>query len=61
MFEHYGQMTDDFGLHLKQLRSDYIWNIYKQLSFDILNKAYELRYSDIEQNFKYQIMEKLKT
>ena len=29
VFEHYGHMNDDFADHLKRLRSDYIWNIYK--------------------------------
>lgn len=52
LFDYYGQLTDDFREHLKRLRSHYIWNIYKQLSGDILDKASELRYSDIEQNFK---------
>ena len=45
---------------MRRLRSDFIWNIYSQLSYEILNKAWELPYSDIEQDFKHRIMEKLK-
>tara|TARA_B110000285_G_C15082460_1_gene594283 strand:- start:1477 stop:1635 length:159 start_codon:yes stop_codon:yes gene_type:complete len=52
MFEYYGQSSEAFGEHLKTLESWYIWNIYKQLSSDILEKSAEMKYSDIESNFK---------
>lgn len=60
LFEYYGQNDAGFTQHLKGLKAWYIWNIYRQLSCDILDKAAELRYQDIEQNFKQQIVEKLK-
>lgn len=52
MFEYYGQSSEAFGEHLKGLESWYIWNIFKQLSTDILEKSAEMKYSDIESNFK---------
>jgi hypothetical protein len=52
--------NDSFDQHLKGLKSWYVWNIYKQLSSEVLDKVAALKYSDIESNFKSQIMEKLK-
>lgn len=45
--------------HLTSLQSSYIWNIYKQLTNEMLEKAAELPYSELEKNFKKQIMEPL--
>ena len=52
MFEYYGQSSEPFGLHLQKVESWYIWNLYKQLSSDILEKSAEMKYSEIESNFK---------
>ena len=60
LFDYYKQSNKDFKNHLVHLQSWYIWNIYKQLSSDILDKAQDLKYSDIEQNFRHHIMERLK-
>lgn len=40
LFQYYKQLDDrgEFELHLQGLKSWYIWNIYKQLSFDVLDK-----------------------
>ena len=40
MFSYYKQLDEkgDFDQHLKSLKPWYIWNIYKQLSFDVLDK-----------------------
>jgi len=46
-------------LHLKSLQTSYIWNIYKQLTSEMLEKAAELPYQDFERSFKKQIMEPL--
>ena len=59
LFEYYKQNSNEFQEHLKGLKSWFIWNIYKQLSSEILDKASDLKYQEIEQNFKTQIMEKL--
>ena len=48
LFEYYKQTNEEFKKHLKGLKSWFIWNIYKQLSTEILEKASELKYSDIE-------------
>ena len=52
LFDYYRLVNEEFQGQLKQLKSWYIWNIYKQLSTDILEKSAEMKYSDIEQNFK---------
>ena len=52
MFEYYGKSSEAFDEHLKTLEIWYIWNIYKQLSSDILEKSAKMKYSDIESNFK---------
>ena len=62
IFTHYREMQDPvFADKLKRLENWYIWNLYKQLSHDILEKAADLRYEDIETNFKTSVIEKLKT
>ena len=48
MFEYYRQSNDQFKGILKGLKPWYIWNIYKQLSSEILEKAAELKYTEIE-------------
>ena len=45
--------------HLTSLQTSYIWNIYKQLSSEMLEKAAELPYSELERNFKKHIMDPL--
>ena len=52
MFEYYGQSSEQYGKRFKGLQSWYIWNLYKQLSSDILEKSAEMKYSEIESNFK---------
>ena len=52
MFEYYKQLNAEFALFLKGLGSMYIWNIYKQLSYEILEKCADLKYKDIEEDFK---------
>jgi hypothetical protein len=39
LFEYYGVMTDDLREQTFHLQSHYIWNIYRQLSSDMLDKA----------------------
>lgn len=60
LFEYYGVMAEDLREKCFHLQSHYIWNIYRQLSSDMLDKVQDLRYTDIEQNFKQQVIEKLK-
>jgi hypothetical protein len=45
--------------YLTTLQSPYIWNIYKQLTNEMLEKTSKLTYADLEKNFKRQIMEQL--
>lgn len=62
LFDYYGQLADDpsFTERLKGIQSWFIWNIYKQLSSDFLDRASNLKYSEIEAIFKVNVMEKLK-
>ena len=46
---------------LKSMPPHIVWNAYRQLSFQMMEKASEMKYSEIEQNFKYGIMDKLKS
>ena len=45
--------------HLQSLQTSYIWNIYKQLTNEMLEKAAEMPYREFEGKFKAQIMEPL--
>jgi hypothetical protein len=38
----------------------FIWNFFKQLTHDILDRSAELRYDDIDFNFRTQVVEKMK-
>jgi len=44
---------------LEQLQTSYIWNIYKQMVNDVPERSAEIPYSELEQNFKKDIMEPL--
>ena len=52
MFEYYKLNNYDFALQLKGMESMYVWNIYKQLSYDILEKCQDMKYTDILDEFK---------
>ena len=45
--------------HLQSLQTSYIWNIYKQLTNEMLDKAAEMPFKEFEGKFKAQIMEPL--
>lgn len=45
--------------HLQSLQTSYIWNIYKQLTNEMLEKAAEMPFKEFEGKFKSQIMEPL--
>jgi hypothetical protein len=44
---------------LRSLQSYYIWNIYKQLTNEMLEKVADMPYIEFERNFRRQIMEPL--
>lgn len=46
---------------LDKLESWYVWNIYKQLAYDLFEKAADLKYEDIEVNLRTQIIDKIKS
>ena len=60
-FEHYDVVKEDkeFVQRLEELPDHFIWNLYKQLSFDILDRAAELSFEDIQAQFP-AIIEQLK-
>jgi hypothetical protein len=35
--------------HLSSLQPSYMWNIFKQLFYEVLEKAGEISYKDLEQ------------
>ena len=48
IFEHYNAIKDrDFVKSLEELPDHLIWNLYKQLSFEILDRAAELSFEEI--------------
>ena len=57
---HQGTGNDDFRKRLKQLQSWIVWNIYKQLTTEVLDKLSDLKFSEIESEFNKQIIEKLR-
>lgn len=44
---------------MTSLQTSYIWNIYKQLTNEMLERAAELPFSEFEGKFMSQIMEPL--
>lgn len=45
---------------VKKLEGWYIWNVFKQLTQDIFDRAGELEYADIEANMSVQVIEKIR-
>lgn len=60
LFAYYRETDEKFVKILQDLPPQLIWNIYKQLSYSFLEKARETKYSEIQQNFKQAMMDKLK-
>ena len=67
LFRAYGMLRDpvpeskyDFGEHLKLLQSSYIWNIYKHLTQDFLEKTVRIPYNQVQANMRDKVLEPLK-
>ena len=76
IFDYYRLMDEDLNLKLRSLAPIYIWNLYKQLALDILDKITvskkqfatgvitgtgdRLNYVDIEAQMKHEVMERVK-
>lgn len=51
--------TVDLEKHLQNLQTSFIWNIYKQVSNEMLKGAAELPYYEVEKNLKELVLEPL--
>ena len=52
--------NDNFANKIQRTEGWYIWNVYKQLTQDIFDRAADLYYGDIEINFSNQVIDKIR-
>lgn len=51
---------EEFYNHLKRISSSNLWNIYKQLTQEFMQKTAQMPFKQIEMNFKSKVLEPLK-
>ena len=54
------EYDEEFYNHLKRIQSSYIWNIYKQLTQEFMQKTAQMPFKQVELNFKSKVLEPLK-
>jgi len=48
--------TDTFETYLRQLQSSYIWNVYKILTQEYIQKATNMPFKDRQESFKAKVL-----
>ena len=60
VFEHYNLNDKQFNLYLQKLQSSYIWNVYKSLTQDFIQKAQSMPYNKVMEQANKKILQPMK-